>query len=67
QACAFYFNGVVDDKKLNEHVLKPLMMHSGGWESGDFNNTDRVDLIVRTSISVGQLRKTDMLIRKLIA
>lgn len=59
QACAFYFNAVVDDKKLNEHVLQPLMMHSGGWESGDYNNTDRVDLIVRTSISVGQLRKTD--------
>ena len=59
QACAFYFNAVVDDKKLNEHVFKPLMMHSGGWESGEFNNTDRVDLIVRTSISLGQLRKTD--------
>jgi spore germination protein len=59
QACAFYFNAVVDDDKLNEHVFKPLMIHSGGWESGEFSNTDRVDLIVRTSISVGQLRKTD--------
>jgi len=59
QACAFYFNAVVDDDKLNEHVFKPLMMHSGGWESGELNNTDQVDLIVRTSISVGQLRKTD--------
>ena len=61
QACAFYFNAVVDDKKLNEHVFRPLMMHSGGWELDKFNNTDRVDLIVRTSISVGQLRKTDNL------
>ncbi len=61
QACAFYFNAVVDDKKLNEHIFKPLMMHSGGWESGNFNNTELVDLIVRTSISVGQLRKTNSL------
>ncbi|MDD3850981.1 MAG: spore germination protein [Firmicutes bacterium] len=61
QTCAFYFNAVVDDKKLNEHIFKPLMMHSGGWEIGNFNNTERVDLIVRTSISVGQLRKTNSL------
>ncbi|NLT21209.1 MAG: spore germination protein [Syntrophomonadaceae bacterium] len=61
QACAFYFNAVVDDKKLNEHIFKPLMMHSGGWELDKFNNTDRVDLIVWTSISEGQLRKTDNL------
>lgn len=59
QACALYFNGIADDMRLNEHVLKPLMMHSGGWESGKFPTTDRLELIVRTSISVGQLRKTD--------
>jgi hypothetical protein len=59
QACAFYFNGIADDKRLNEHVLKPLMSHSGGWDPGDFPAADRVDLIVRTSISVGQLRKSD--------
>lgn len=59
QACSFYFNAVVDNNTLNEHIFRPLMMHRGGFEANNYNNTERIDLIVRTAINVGQVYKTD--------
>lgn len=58
-ACAVYFSNVIDDKKLNEHILKPLMLHSGGWKTSDFKNTRRLDRIILTSIFLGKVSKSD--------
>lgn len=58
-ACALYMNGVVDDIRLNEHVLKSLMMHREDWKPEDFKGSNQIDLIVGTSINVGQLSKSD--------
>ncbi|MGI6435805.1 MAG: spore germination protein [Syntrophomonadaceae bacterium] len=58
-ACALYFNGIADEKILNEHVLKPLMINGNEKELGKLSTAHKVDFIISTSISVGQLQKTN--------
>lgn len=58
KACVLYFNNVVDDDKLNEYVLKPLMMHGEGWSSNGSPIGNQLDYIISTSINVGQLTKS---------
>jgi hypothetical protein len=58
KACVLYFNQVVDDDRLDEHVLKPLMMHGEGWMASYSPAGNQLDLITSTSINVGQLTRS---------
>ncbi len=57
-ACAVYFNGVADTTILNEHILKPLMLH-GSQVQDNSSSGSKINYIIRTAINVGQVNTTD--------